>query len=60
MVLIIVMSVMNGYRIELLSGILDFNGHMFVTGQVLEGHPAACSPGGAARRLCLAWSRSPR
>ena len=37
MVLIIVMSVMNGYRTELLSGILDFNGHLFVTGQVLDG-----------------------
>ena len=37
MVLIIVMSVMNGYRIELLSGILDFNGHVFVTGPVLDG-----------------------
>jgi len=36
MVLIIVMSVMNGYRIELLSGILDFNGHVFVAGQVLS------------------------
>ena len=37
MVLIIVMSVMNGYRIELLSGILDFNGHMFVTGPAIDG-----------------------
>jgi len=37
MVLIIVMSVMNGYRTILLSGILDFNGHVYVTGPVLDG-----------------------
>ena len=36
-VLIIVMSVMNGFRAELLSKILGFNGHIFVTGGVLEG-----------------------
>jgi lipoprotein-releasing system permease protein len=35
-VLIIVMSVMNGFRTELLSRILGFNGHAFVTGGVLE------------------------
>jgi len=35
-VLIIVMSVMNGFRTELLSRILGFNGHIFVTGPVLE------------------------
>jgi lipoprotein-releasing system permease protein len=34
--LIIVMSVMNGFRAELLSRILGFNGHLFVTGGVLE------------------------
>jgi lipoprotein-releasing system permease protein len=36
MVLIIVMSVMNGYRTILLSGILDFNGHLYVAGPVLD------------------------
>src|SRR5271170_1083424 len=35
-VLIIVMSVMNGFRAELLDRILGFNGHLFVTGQVLN------------------------
>ena len=35
-VLIIVMSVMNGFRSELLSRILGFNGHLYVTGPVLE------------------------
>jgi len=35
-VLIIVMSVMNGFRAELLNRILGFNGHLFVTGQVLS------------------------
>jgi len=33
--LIIVMSVMNGFRAELLSRILGFNGHAYVTGSVL-------------------------
>ena len=37
-VLIIVMSVMNGFRSELLSRILGFNGHLFVSGPVLD-HP---------------------
>jgi lipoprotein-releasing system permease protein len=37
MVLVIVMSVMNGYRSILLSGILDFNGHIYVSGAVLDG-----------------------
>ena len=36
-VLIIVMSVMNGFRSELLGRILGFNGHIFVSGGVLEG-----------------------
>src|ERR1700750_1294574 len=36
-VLIIVMSVMNGFRAELLNKILGFNGHIFVTGGVLDG-----------------------
>jgi lipoprotein-releasing system permease protein len=35
-VLIIVMSVMNGFRAELLNKILGFNGHAFVTGGVLD------------------------
>ncbi|HKR90025.1 MAG TPA: lipoprotein-releasing ABC transporter permease subunit [Phenylobacterium sp.] len=35
-VLIIVMSVMNGFRAELLGRILGFNGHLFVTGPVLD------------------------
>jgi lipoprotein-releasing system permease protein len=34
-VLIIVMSVMNGFRTELLARILGFNGHLYVTGPVL-------------------------
>jgi lipoprotein-releasing system permease protein len=36
-VLIIVMSVMNGFRSELLGKILGFNGHLFVTGGVTDG-----------------------
>lgn len=41
-VLIIVMSVMNGFRSELLGKILGFNGHLFVTGGVTDGaEPAA-------------------
>ncbi len=36
-VLIIVMSVMNGFRAELLGKILGFNGHIFVTGGVTDG-----------------------
>ena len=35
-VLIVVMSVMNGFRAELLNKILGFNGHVFVTGGVLD------------------------
>ena len=35
--LIIVMSVMNGFRTELLGRILGFQGHVFVTGGVLDG-----------------------
>ena len=35
-ILIIVMSVMNGFRAELLGKILGFNGHIFVTGGVLD------------------------
>ena len=35
-VLIIVMSVMNGFRVELLSRILGFNGHIYVSGGVLD------------------------
>ena len=35
--LIIVMSVMNGFRAELLSRILGFQGHAFVSGGVLDG-----------------------
>lgn len=36
-VLIVTMSVMNGFRAELLSRILGFNGHIYVTGGVLDG-----------------------
>jgi lipoprotein-releasing system permease protein len=36
-ILIIVMSVMNGFRTELLDRILGFNGHMHVTGAVTLG-----------------------
>ncbi|HEX3365264.1 lipoprotein-releasing ABC transporter permease subunit [Phenylobacterium sp.] len=35
-ILIIVMSVMNGFRAELLGKILGFNGHVFVTGGLLD------------------------
>lgn len=35
-VLIIVMSVMNGFRIELLGKILGFNGHIYVSGALLD------------------------
>jgi lipoprotein-releasing system permease protein len=35
--LIIVMSVMNGFRSELLGRILGFQGHVYVTGGVLDG-----------------------
>jgi len=35
-VLIIVMSVMNGFRAELLGKILGFNGHIFITGGLLD------------------------
>ena len=41
-VLIIVMSVMNGFRSELLGRILGFQGHVFVAGGVLDG--AALDP----------------
>ena len=42
-VLIIVMSVMNGFRSELLGRILGFNGHAYVVGQPLyaQDRPAA-------------------
>ncbi len=36
-VLIIVMSVMNGFRSEMLNRILGFQGHVYVTGGVLDG-----------------------
>ena len=36
-VLIIVMSVMNGFRSELLGRMLGFNGHIYVQGSVLNG-----------------------
>ncbi len=36
-VLIIVMSVMNGFRTELLGRILGFNGHVYVRGPLLNG-----------------------
>ncbi|THD80807.1 MAG: lipoprotein-releasing ABC transporter permease subunit [Phenylobacterium sp.] len=41
-VLIVVMSVMNGFRAELLGRILGFQGHVFVAGGVLDG--AALQP----------------
>ena len=36
-VLIIVMSVMNGFRTELISRILGFNGHVYVSGPAING-----------------------
>ena len=36
-VLIIVMSVMNGFRTELLTRILGFNGHVYVSGPAIQG-----------------------
>ena len=36
MALIVVMSIMAGFRSELLSRMLSFNGHMYVQGQVLS------------------------
>ena len=36
-VLIIVMSVMNGFRTELSASILGFNGHVYVSGQAVNG-----------------------
>ena len=36
MALIVVMSIMAGFRAELLSRMLSFNGHMYVQGQVLN------------------------
>jgi lipoprotein-releasing system permease protein len=36
-VLITTMSVMNGFRYELLGRILGFNGHIYVTGGILDG-----------------------
>lgn len=39
-VLITVMSVMNGFRAELLGKILGFNGHVFVTGGLLDNAQA--------------------
>jgi len=49
-VLIIVMSIMNGFRSELLSRILGFNGHAFVQGEVLrqDQWPGAVARLGAA------------
>ena len=35
-VLVIVMSVMNGFRHELLGRMLGFNGHLYVSGQILS------------------------
>jgi lipoprotein-releasing system permease protein len=46
--LIIVMSVMNGFRAELLSRILGFNGHLYVTGGVVDD---AARPGAVQRIL---------
>jgi lipoprotein-releasing system permease protein len=43
-VLIIVMSVMNGFRSELLARTLGFSGHMHVTGSVLITDPEPSAP----------------
>ena len=43
-VLIIVMSVMNGFRSELLARTLGFSGHMHVTGSVLITDPEPAEP----------------
>jgi len=37
MALIVVMSIMNGFRAELLSRLLGFNGHIYVTGPAING-----------------------
>jgi lipoprotein-releasing system permease protein len=47
-ILIIVMSVMNGFRTELLNKILGFNGHVFVTGGLLDN---AAMRGNAVERI---------
>ena len=48
-VLIIVMSVMNGFRAELLSRILGFNGHVFVTAAPASGLDPASLAGRLAK-----------
>ncbi len=53
--LIIVMSVMNGFRIELFSKILGLNGHMLVRPlgarfqRLRRGHPRGCSASRASK-----------
>ena len=59
-VLIIVMSVMNGFRAELLNKILGFNGHVFVTGGLLDNAAAARRRGRADPARCRASPRRSR
>ena len=49
--LIIVMSVMNGFRSELLGRILGFQGHIYVTGGVLDGPARDRATAGAIEQL---------
>ena len=64
-ILIIVMSVMNGFRSELLDRILGFNGHLHVTGAVMDEperdmRPAAHPRHPRRRPGRAAWSRPRR
>ena len=49
-VLISVMSIMSGFRTELLNRMLSFNGHMYVHGQVLQ------APDRTARTFRSIWA----
>jgi lipoprotein-releasing system permease protein len=55
LVLIVVMSVMNGFRTELLDKILGFNGHAYVVGALPLSD---AERDGSA--ICRAFPRSPR
>ena len=59
-ILIIVMSVMNGFRAELLNKILGFNGHVFVTDGVLDGTARHAWRSGASREVPTASPRPSR